>query len=273
MKEQFIDKLISTPWNIDKVRGRTLIASMISKLLKSERPPVDDCGDPLPVMRIEGDVAIIPISGVVKIAVPDWIKAWGVNLTDANDIAEEINRALGNPDVSMIVLDVDSPGGSALAGDKLFECVERAGRSKPVFGYVADGCNICSTAYLAVAACRAILAGPFASGVGCIGSYLALLDDTEYWASFGFKFHVFRSGELKGIGEDKLSPAQAEYLQGLVDEAGSTFRKSVRKYRTGVSEEDMEGQWFTGKEAAQRGFVAGNARDLNAAIVKFRGMI
>lgn len=273
MKAQFIDKILSSPWNIDKLRGRNILSQIIGTLLRSERPAEDVCGDPLPVMQILGDVAIIPLCGVVQMAVPDWVKRWGFNLTDANDIEQELTRALADPNVRLIVFDVNSPGGSSLAGDKLFDIVEAANRHKPVFAFCGDGCDMASTAYEAVAACTAIMAGWYAEGVGCVGSYLAWLDDSQYWANLGIKFHVFRSGELKGIGEDALSQAQSDYLQQKVDQAGARFRSAVTKYRTGISADDMHGQWFTGTEAASRGFVAGNARDLNAAIAKFRRMI
>lgn len=276
MKAQFIDKLVSQPWNIDKLRGRTILGQIISRLLKNDRPAEDVCGEPLPKMQIVGDVAIIPVRGVVGMNIPAWVKEYGFNLTDANDIESEILEAQAHPAVSLIVLDVDSPGGLSLAGDKLFDVVKFSqGRmsGKPVFGWCADGCDMASTAYEAVAACTAILAGRFASCVGCVGSYLAWLDDTEFWAQQGIRFKVFRSGDLKGIGEDELSEKQAAYLQSLVDVAGATFRKNVLQFRTGIDPADMQGQWFTGAEAARRGFVSGAAGDLTSAIARFRRMI
>jgi ClpP class serine protease len=273
MKAQFVSRLLVTPWNIDKLRGRTIIANIAVKLLRSERPEEDICGDPLPKMQLVGNVALIPLTGIICINVPDWIKAWGFGLTDANDIAEEVDEALADPNVELIVYDCDSPGGMSIAGDKLFAINEAANKKKKVFAYCGDGKDMASTTYEAVASATALLAGPFADGVGCIGSYIAYLDDIEFWAKMGIKFEVFRSGELKGIGEDALTEVQAKYLQSLVDDSGASFRKNVLKYRTGIARADMEGQWFEGVEAARRGFVGGTAKDLNAAIAKFRKML
>ena len=125
-----------------------------------------------------------------------------------------------------------------------------------------------STAYEAVASCRALYAGYYADRVGCIGSYLAYLDDTEFWGRMGMKWEVFRSGELKGIGIDALTQEQRNYLQSLVDIAGTRFRSNVLKYRTGIDPADMQGQWFDGINAAKRGFIAANVDDLQAAIAK-----
>jgi ClpP class serine protease len=268
MRSSFVSKLVKKPWNIDKLRGRTILASIALSVLRNERPAEDIFGDPLPKMRIEGPTAIIPLTGIIDINVPMWLKECGVNLTDANDIEEEIEHALADPNVELIMFDVDSPGGSSLAGDKLFDVVEAANKEKPCFAFCADGCDMASTAYEAVAACSALLAGYYADGVGCIGSYLAYFDDTEFWAQMGMKWEVFRSGELKGIGEDSLSEKQRDYLQSLVDEAGATFRANVLKYRTGINPDDMQGQWFTGIEAAKRGFIASCVNDLQSAIAK-----
>jgi protease-4 len=273
MKAQFIDKLVSQPWHISKTRGRTIISHIVATLLKNERPDEDVCGDPLPTMQIVGNAAIIPINGVLQCNVPDWIKAWGFNLTDANDIEEELDTALANEAVELIVLDIDSPGGAALAGDKLFALVEAANKKKPVFAWCGDGADMASSAYEAAAPCRAILTGFFADAVGCVGSYLAMMDDSKFWEQMGITLEVFRSGELKGIGEDALTDDQRAYLQSLVDECGANFRANVLKYRTGIDPADMQGQWFRGDEAARRGFTAGTAKNFDAAMKKFQRMI
>jgi ClpP class serine protease len=273
MRAQFIASRVSACWNYDQIRARPFLANMAIKLLRSERPAEDVFGDPLPAMQVQGDVAIIPLVGVVDMDVPDWIKAWGFGLTDALDIKEEVERAVADPNVTFGVYDCSSPGGLSLAGDMLFDVTEKANRKKPFFFWVGNGRDCASTCYEAVASCTAGLAAPFAGGIGCIGTYLPWMDDTKYWEDIGIKFEVFRSGEFKGLGIDGLSEAQRAYLQANVDKHGAAFRKNVSKYRSAIAREDMEGQWFEGVEAAKRGFVAGTADNLNAAIAKFRRML
>ena len=240
---------------------------------RGERPSEDVDGDPLPKLQIAGDVAVIPIIGVLMLNVPAWVKSYGFRVTDANDIGEELDRASRDPAVSLIALDLDSPGGWAIAGNKLFELVEAAARRKPVMAWCGDGNQCCSAAYAAAAPARLIYAGKHAMAVGCIGSYLALLDDSEYWKMMGIKWEVLRSGDLKGIGEDAISPEQRAWLQSIVDAAGAHFRRNVRKYRTEIPDSEMQGQYYTGEESARRGFVQGLAPDLSSAIARFRKLI
>lgn len=270
-KIDLLSKMISSVWGLDKIRGRTILSSMVHSLITSQRPEEDIFGDPLPVMQKLGDIALIPFYGVISIDVPNWLKEWGFNLTDANDIAEEIGNALQDANVKMIVFDMNSPGGLSLAGNKLFEVVEAANRIKPCFAYCDAGRDMASAAYDSVAACRALIANPHADGVGCIGSYLAYLDDTEFWAQMGLKWEIFKSGDFKGIGESvPLTEPQREFLQRQADYFGAIIRGNVKKYRTLIADEDLQGQWYAGTESARRGFVYDLAGSLQEAIAKFQ---
>lgn len=271
MKSRFIDRLISQPWHIGSASGRTIISSMLLSLMRSERPAEDICGAALPKPQIMGDVAVIPISGVLMLNVPDWIKSYGINCTDPNDLEEEIGEILANPAVSLIALSFDSPGGESIAGEKLFDLTESTNKKKPVMSFVGDGSQLCSSAYQGAAPSTAIYAGKF-SEVGCIGTYMAHLDDSAFWESMGMVWETFRSGDLKGMGA-KLTEQQRAYCQSTVDAFGSRFRSGVRRYRTAIDPADMQGQSFRGIEAAQRGFVAGTVKDLPSAISKFRRLI
>jgi len=265
-------KLITSPWNLDALRARTIIGRLMGVLLKNEQPNGNgEIETDTDEMQIVAGVAVIPVCGAVLINVPEWMTEC-LDICDANEIQENVEQALSDQNVQMIVFNVDSPGGLAIAGDKLFDVIEAANQRKPCYGFCADGCDMASAAYEAVAACRELRAGYYADGIGCIGSYLAYLDDTEFWAQMGITFEVFRSGELKGIGESvPLTQAQRDYLQGLVDQFGANIRRNVSKYRTEISPDDMQGQWFDGKTAAQRGFIAACEKDLASAVRAFQG--
>lgn len=266
MKINFIQKILGQPWDIERARGRVILSSMIQRL-RSERPAEDIFGDPLPKMEIIGDVAYVPICGTLILNVPDWAKSYGLSVTDPNDIAEELRQANDDTRVSFIALNWDSPGGESAAGNKLFDLVSAL--RKPVLSYSADGAMICSAAFNGALPSTRIYTGPYAT-VGSVGSYLAYLDDTEFWKMMGITVEVFRSGEIKGIGEDALTDPQREFLQTMVDRAGKRFRGNVQSYRSLIDEADLQGQWFDGDDAAARSFTHGIAPDLATAVQRFR---
>src|ERR1051326_268008 len=133
MRTDYLSKLITAPWNLSKLRARTIIGSIVAAVLRNDRPKQDIFGDALPKMEVVGNVALIPLTGVIAMNVPDYFKELGLNLTDANDVEEEIAGALSNGSVELIVFDVDSPGGLSIAGDKLFDVIEQANKEKPCF--------------------------------------------------------------------------------------------------------------------------------------------
>lgn len=270
MKTQFISKLLTTNWDLAPARARAFLSTLLPRL-RGERPEEDIFGEPLPKMTMQGDVAVIPIRGTLMMNVPQWLKEWGANITDVNDIADELREALNDPRVAAIVADFDSPGGWSIAGHKLFESMEAAGRAKPLFAWAADAADMCSAAFNGAAPARMILTGRYAC-VGSIGSYCVQLDDSEYWRQLGITLEVFRSGEFKGMGEDSLSTAQREFIQARTDDYGARIRANVAKYRTELPAEEMQGQYYDGHLAALRGFTHGTAPDFAAALKRFRAL-
>lgn len=254
------------------MKGRQIIGDMLVKLQRSERPEEDICGNALPKMQIQGDMAIIPISGVLMLNVPDWIKAYGWNLTDPNDIEQELDMALNDPRVTQIWQVIDSPGGESVAGQKLFDIFDAARRKKPIFSFTKDGGMVDSAAYNSAAASLAVYFGRYAD-VGCVGTYLVQLDDSKYWAELGIDWKVFRSGEFKGIGIDAITKEQEDYLQETVDQFGALFRRNVLKYRSMIDPANLRGQSFRGIEAAQLGFGASAVKDFDAAVAKGRKLL
>jgi ClpP class serine protease len=267
---EYLSRIVAQPLALDKARGRTFVRALAARLMRNERPSEDVYGDPLPSMQVVGDTAYIPVVGVLDIDVPDWLKSYGFNVTDVNDVCDEIDEALADLNVRQIVFPSNSPGGSGLAAEKLFDWIETATKKKPTMGYVKDGQSACSGMYWALAACDAIYAGWYAEAIGNVGAYITLLDDSEYWKQNGFDWIVLRDGFAKGIGVDKPSEEQLAYLQGIASDCAALFRENVKRKRAGIADEEMQGQWFKGSDAAKHGFVSANAPDLNAALAKFR---
>jgi ClpP class serine protease len=273
MKSQFISRVVNAQWDFGtQARTHFIVGDMVRRLIRDERPDETPWGEKLPKMHIDGAVAYIPISGVLMLNVPEWIKTLGFNVTDVNDIEDEVTQALNNPAVEILCEHHDSPGGESVAGQKLYDLTEAARRKKPVLSWSGDGQQICSASYNGAAPSTAIYLGKFCEAV-CIGTYIVNLDDTGFWEQLGMKWEVFRSGEYKGMGIDALSETQRDYLKTIVADFGEIFRKGVLKYRTEVDRANMEGQSFRGIEAAQLGFAAGVARDRDEALKRFRKLL
>lgn len=87
-------------------------------------------------------------------------------------MAEEISRLAGKPGVVALVLDIDSPGGSANAVSPLIEAI---GRFKAAGKPIVAHCDSCfSAAYWIASQCDAVFCDNRLSELGSIGAYCVL---------------------------------------------------------------------------------------------------
>jgi len=127
-----------------------------------------------------------------------------------------------------------------------------------------------SAAYWIASAADRVVASPSAT-VGSIGVYIAIPDYSAAAEMAGIKMVVIKSGKFKGAGIEgtSLNADQIENLQASVDTIHTEFKDAVNMKRKLVKAEAMEGQVFSGKQAAAQGLVTGLADSFNAALATF----
>ena len=126
---------------------------------------------------------------------------------------------------------------------------------KPVMAYVDGFCD--SGAYWLASQAGAIYATESAD-VGCIGCYMAMLDQTRALDMAGLKVELFKSGKFKGMGlpGTSLNDEQRAYLQASVDRIADQFKAAVRSGRVKpISDEAMQGQSFSADQAKSIGLI------------------
>jgi signal peptide peptidase SppA len=209
----------------------------------------------------EDGTGVIPIAGVIGKGLSPIEKMTGA--VDVNAIAEAIDEFSANPQVTRIAFQVASPGGTVTGVEELANKVRNI--SKPTMAYTDS--EMASAAYWIASAADKVVASP-SSTVGSIGVYMTIADMTEMAKAQGIKMVVIKSGKFKGAGipGTSLSEEQVSNLQQGVDEIHADFKASVLQTRKLVKAEDMEGQVFSGKQAAQRNLVTGLADSFNEAV-------
>ena len=209
----------------------------------------------------EDGTGVIPIVGPIGKGLAPIERMTGA--VDVNDIAETIDDYATNPQVTRIAFQVSSPGGTVTGVEELANKVRNI--SKPTMAYTDS--EMASAAYWIASAADKVVASP-SSTVGSIGVYMTVADMTEMAKAQGIKMVVIKSGKFKGAGipGTSLSEEQIANLQDSVDAIHADFKASVLQTRKLVKAEDMEGQVFSGKQAAQRNLVTGLADSFNEAV-------
>ncbi|MBP8141719.1 MAG: S49 family peptidase, partial [Acidovorax sp.] len=147
-----------------------------------------------------------------------------------NDLAADVEDALGKSDVHAIALVMDSPGGEVAGAFELAERIYAARGRKPIVA-VADG-MAASAAYLAASAADEVVLTN-TSYVGSIGVVMRHVDFSRALANDGITVsHIF-AGEHKIDGNpyQPLSDAVRAALQADIEGLYQMFVQAVAKHR------------------------------------------
>ena len=213
----------------------------------------------------EDGTGVIPIAGVIGgPGLSPFEKMTGA--VDVSDIADTIDEYAMNPQVTRIAFQVSSPGGTVTGVEELANKVRNL--EKPTMAYTDT--EMASAAYWVASAADRVMSSKSAT-IGSIGVYLAVPDYSEAAKMAGIKMVVIKSGKYKGAGIEgtTLDEGQMMNLQESVDEIHSEFKAAVLMKRKMVKAEAMEGQVFSGKQAAAQGLVTGLADSFSEALRSF----
>jgi signal peptide peptidase SppA len=212
-----------------------------------------------PVMQIRGDTAIIPVRGVLARYSDQINGACQDQGRSAESIQADLAKAAGNPNISRIILRIDSPGGSVAGTAETGAAIRAASESgKQVIAFV-DGLAASAGYWLASQADQVIASAP-GSLVGSIGVIMALVDASKNQEKAGYKVHVVRSVGLKapGTANEALSSEQLASVQKVVADLHQLFADAVASGR-GMDQSQMDqaatGEVFTATEGIRIGLV------------------
>lgn len=199
-----------------------------------------------------GKVGVVPLRGVVGKSLAPIDRMTGA--VDLDEFTTDLELMESDPEVEVVLVDISSPGGTVTGVEEAAAMLARM--SKPTVAFTDT--EAASAAYWIGSAADRFVATPSAT-VGSIGVYMAIPDFSEAFKQAGVSMQVIKAGKLKGAGIEgtSLTDEQKADLQAQVDELHADFKAAVLTKRKMVSDEDMQGQVFTGKTAARKGMVTG----------------
>ncbi len=187
-------------------------------------------------------IAIIPVHGIL---LNRFSYGWGF-ATGYNYIRAQMNAALEDDDVTLIVYDVDSPGGEAVGCFELAEEMRAARDKKPSIAVVDS--LAASGGYALASAATRMVCTPSGS-VGSIGVYILHLNMQGALQQAGIEATYIEAGEWKTAGNS---------MEPLSDDVKADMQKSVDK------------RWgeFIDLVAVNRGISADTVRDTQARVFR-----
>lgn len=231
--------LLDEPWAV--------APSMLSKLVDH----VAHRGDPrelfaafgrsaqAPAPR-SGAVAVIPIHGFISQRASIFDAMFGG--TSVETIRDSFRAAIADPNVSAVVFDVDSPGGTVSGVTELASEIRAArGQGKAIVA-VANGL-MASAAYWLASQADEVVASPSAL-VGNVGIFAVHQEISEHLAREGIKTTLISAGDQKTAGNEyePLTDEARAALQERADTMYGTFVDDVAKGRR-LPAATIRGDW------------------------------
>jgi signal peptide peptidase SppA len=197
-------------------------------------------------------VAVLSISGVMMKHVGSLEDG-----TSTVRVRRHLRAAARDPQISGVMIVVDSPGGSVAGTRDLAEDIAAVARIKPVHVYVDGMC--CSAAMWASSQASVISAGPDAI-VGSIGTYMPVYDFSGWAKQEGIAVYLVKEGEFKGAGTPgtEITDEQLAEWKRTITSLNAQF---VGQIATGLrisskrAKELNDGRVHVGEEAKAMGLV------------------
>lgn len=220
----------------------TMITGMLYLVLFGESAPF-------------GNVGVINIRGIILTEKSRG--AFSSPATSSEDVVKFLSDAKKDDNIKAVLLDINSPGGSAVASYEIAEAVKQVRQKKPVVSVIRE--SGASGAFWVATASDHIFANPLSStgSIGVVSSYLeyaGLLD------RFNVTYQRLVVGRYKDAGSPfkRLTGEEKRIIQGKLDIVGDVFVKAVAENRNLTLEKVREyatGMVFLGSEAKEMGLI------------------
>lgn len=192
---------------------------------------------------VEGGVAVVPIHGPIVPRANLFSDVSG--LTSTTGLAASVRALAADPEVKAVLLDVDSPGGSAMGLPELADDLYALRAEKPLVA-ISRFMNG-SAAYFLSSQANEVIASP-SSLTGSIGVFVEHWDESGENAQMGLQPTLVHAGKYKveGNPNEPLSEEAHGALQHMVDGFYGQFVRAVARGR-GVSPDAVRSGFGQGR--------------------------
>lgn len=213
-----------------------------------------------------GSLAIITIRGIIGNELTELEKMMGC--VDVDDVEEMLEDCERDPAIKHILFVYNSPGGTVTGVPELANRI--AACKKHTIGYTRS--QACSAAFWCMSQCDDVYASG-SSTVGSIGVYIAFLNESKAYEMEGYSMEVISAGWAKAAGfpGTNMSPEQKNLLLSGVNSTHNQFQTAIQRKRTLADVKDMQGQCWSGTEAAAKMLITG-IKDTLDDVLKTIGM-
>lgn len=201
-------------------------------------------------------IAVVRVEGVITGGKQEAVFG---SVASAETIMENLRVAAKDPNTAIILLRINSPGGSAPASQEIGEEIKRIKKEKHLPILTSMGDVAASGGYWIASCSDKIIANP-STMTGSIGVIMETQSWQELYKKIGVSNYNVKSGAHKDMGSNtrELSVDEKQILQNMVNDIYEQFVDIVsigRNIPTAKVRALADGRIFTGRQAKAVGLV------------------
>ena len=213
-----------------------------------------------PTATTSSHIAVVDIIGTI---------AADKQSVNSNDTIKALKKAFENKQSKAVVLNINSPGGSPVQSDEIWQEIQylkKAHADKKLYAIIGD--TGASGAYYIASAADEIIVNP-SSLVGSIGVIMPNYGVNGLMQKLGVEDRTMTSGENKALLSmtQPVDPAQKAHVQGVLDNVHDHFINAVKQGRgkklKSTDPAIFSGLFWTGEQAVKLG-IADRIGSLNS---------
>ena len=175
------------------------------------------------------NVVGINVHGELYTYIPEYDSmGYYEDAVSSENIIGSIRRANEDPEIEAIIVEVDSGGGSPVAGEEVANTI--ANSEKPVISFIRE--VGASASYWAISSSDMIFASKN-SNIGSIGVSASYLDDSQKSELEGYRYEELTSGKYKdtGLSFRPLTQDERDLYMRDVNIIHANFIQAIATYR------------------------------------------
>jgi ClpP class serine protease len=170
-------------------------------------------------------------------------------------VIDDLNAAIANPNIKGIVLEVNSGGGQAIAGQMMHTAISSSPKPVVAFAHMAG-----SAAYMAAMAADKVVASNNAARVGSIGTMMTLPKGFASWYNTNYQDEYASASTNKNSAFRAFLQGDMSKLREELEETNEQFLAAVRENRelkggSSYQKHTLSGAMFQAREAKRRGLI------------------
>ena len=199
-------------------------------------------------------VAIVNIYGPIMSGESIFNPLFGNLATGSDTIANQLKEIQGNKSIKAVILRIDSPGGTIVASDRIYEAVLKLKESGKYIIASFGGIATSGSYYIACAADK-IISTPFTI-TGSIGVFTMKLELSGLMKEFDVTSKTIKKGKYSDLfsWDRKLTEDEREKLFKTMNKAHNRFKDIVKKSRK-LDDQSLDtvtsGAVYTGNQAKE----------------------